>query len=221
MFYLMQLSAAKVINYRWQKKQSHYSPGQALRVPGCCLSQISRQSAHECGKVFSPTHRPPLPQEIFLVLIGVRGWVDPRAIMRREGLCQFKIPLIPSRIEPANFQLVAQWLSIVAEWNTGHGMILAVGKRNTRRGGGWYPSYWCIVHHKFFKDWPGITAVLVHWESTEAFRDLYSLTQQHNLNYKSWNAPHAGTPRKHWQCPLRLKACIYALRIQWWRKWKK
>jgi len=36
--------------------------------------QISRQSAHEGGKVVSPTHRPPLPpQEIFLVLISVRG----------------------------------------------------------------------------------------------------------------------------------------------------
>jgi hypothetical protein len=37
-------------------KQSYYRPG------------------HEGGKVVSPTHRPPLPpQEIFLVLISVRG----------------------------------------------------------------------------------------------------------------------------------------------------
>jgi hypothetical protein len=43
----------------------------------------------------------------YLVFISVRGGVDPKAMVRLEGLRQLKIQMTSSEIEPATFRLVA------------------------------------------------------------------------------------------------------------------
>jgi hypothetical protein len=45
----------------------------------------------------------PLPPGRFLILISIRGGVDPRAIMRLKGLGELKNPITSSGIEPVTF----------------------------------------------------------------------------------------------------------------------
>jgi hypothetical protein len=97
--------------FQCKGKQSHYSPWQSLTVPGGWGSQILRQSTHEGGKVVSPTHRPPLPPGNIPGTHFFRGWVNPRATVRPEGLCQWNIPMTPSGIDPATFRFVTQCLN--------------------------------------------------------------------------------------------------------------
>ena len=70
-----------------------YRRRKVLRAPGGCFQEFLK-SAYEGDKVFSHTHRLPvipLRSGRCPVRISVTGWVDPRTIVRPEGLDQWKI----------------------------------------------------------------------------------------------------------------------------------
>jgi hypothetical protein len=79
---------------------------------------VRRRGSHidnrltDSGKVVSLTRRPPFTpsQENSWYSFQLRGWVDPRAIVRLQGFGKLK-KSVSSGLEPATFQLVALCLN--------------------------------------------------------------------------------------------------------------
>jgi hypothetical protein len=101
------MSQLEKYNFPGKAKQSHYRPRgfQEVEAP-----RFQDNWHMKVVRLSTPCTTRPYPQETFLVLISVRGWVDPRAIVRPEGLCEWKI-LTSSGIDPATFWFVAQCLN--------------------------------------------------------------------------------------------------------------
>jgi len=57
------------------------------------------------GRLSAPAPARLTIQEIFLVIISVRGCGDLRATMQLEGLCELKILITLSGIKPVTFRL--------------------------------------------------------------------------------------------------------------------
>jgi hypothetical protein len=97
------------------KKQFFYRPWcfQEFKTPtfqGHWHLKVVILSALSIGRFF--------PQEIFIILISVKDWVGPRAIVNLEGLYQRKILMTQSGIEPATFQACSAVPQLTAEQRT-------------------------------------------------------------------------------------------------------
>ena len=87
----------------WKVKQFHYRTWGLQEIGDIRHMKVVRLSVLRTDRLY--------PQEIFLLLISVRDWVNLRTVVQPEELCQWKIPITPSRIEPATSRLVAQCLN--------------------------------------------------------------------------------------------------------------
>jgi hypothetical protein len=145
---------------------------------------VVRLSALRTGRLY--------PQEVLLVLISVRGWVDPRAIIRSDGLGQWEIP-----IKPATFRFLAQYLNHRAT---------AVPQSEYL---GWIKSQ-CMSR---------IAMVKEHTDSTVQWKNYYLVSKIHTHNTQPYrgNRNALSSERAIWQYlqqPPESPKCGYDIKYQ-------
>jgi hypothetical protein len=110
--------------------------------------KVIRLSAVRTGHLY--------PQEIFLLLISVRGSVDTRTTVRPEGLCQWEMPMIPLGIKSMTFRLCSATPYLTAPARVTINSARTINKN--------------IKHQKFFSD-PRRKRTILNYDS-----DFCSLT---------------------------------------------
>jgi len=154
-------------------KQSYYRPGETLRVSGGWGSHISRQSAHEGGKVVSPKHRPPLPHRKY-------SWYS-YCVMSGRSLCDVDHSsrgVLPTVVRPCVWSRNLVNEEALAHW--GLSRQKQTNKQESPNKLVLFPVY---VDNKFCDSWHVL--VLAIWFHIVQTRDVFGhYCQWHDRTYQ-------------------------------------